>query len=215
MTGISEDADSLGEWFQRNSRTLSIAGGVIAAVAVSVRFYMRSAEIKRLNGDRGLSQAKQSLAAGNRALASADLEKVAIRYVGTPAGASAAMLFAQIQYDQAKVEDGLKALTPYQSAGAAGSSLPDVWSLTGDGQLTMGNAAEAAVSYQKAADATKLPGARAMLLAKTARALSAAGKDPEARAIWEKLAADPDAMVVKSEAEIRLGELAVKPAGRD
>jgi predicted negative regulator of RcsB-dependent stress response len=209
---LAEDAESLGEWFQRNSRMVSIAGGVIAVAAVSVWFYMRSAEIKRNNANRGLSQAKQSLAAGNRALAAADLEKVAVRYVGTPAGASAAMLFAQIQYDQAKVDDGLKALAPYQTSRASGSSLSDVWSLTGDGQLTLGKADEAAASYQKAADATKLPGARALLLAKTARALSVAGKDPEARAIWERLATDPDAQVVRSEAEIRLGELAVRPA---
>ena len=212
MTAISEDAESLAEWFQKNSRNLSIAGGLVAVAAVSVWFYMRSAEIKRANATRGLSQAKQSLAAGNRALAAADLEKVAVRYVGTDAGASAAMLFAQIQYDQAKVDDGLKALGPYQSPRAAGASLSDVWSLTGDGQLTLGKAEDAAASYQKAADATKLPGARAMLLAKAARALSVAGKNPEARAIWEKLAADPDAMVVRSEAEIRLGELAVRPA---
>jgi hypothetical protein len=42
----------------------------------------------------------------------------------------------------------------------------------------------------------------------------AAGKDADARAIWSKLANDPDAVAVKNEAEIRLGELSAKPAGR-
>jgi len=213
-TDISEDAESLGEWLQRNSRAVSIASGAVAIAVVSIWFYMRSAEIKRLNADRGLSQAKQSIAAGNAALAATDLQKVAARYVGTPGGTVAAMLLAQLQYDQAKYEEGLKALEAYQSARAAGPSLTDVWSLTGDGQLALGKASEAAASYQKAADATKLAGGRAMLLAKAARALMAAGKDPEALAIWQKLAADPDAAVVKNEVEIRLGELATKPAAK-
>jgi len=209
----SEDStESLGEWFQRNNRALSIAGGVVAIAAVSIWFYMRSAEIKRLNADRGLTQAKQSLAAGNSALAATDLQKVAARYVGTPSGAVAAMLLAQLQYDQAKMEAGLKALEPYQNARAAGALLPDVWSLTGDGQISMGKAVEAAASYRKAADATNLNGAKAVIMAKAGRALMAAGKDQEARAIWEKLAADPAFAVVRSEAAIRLGELAAKPA---
>jgi predicted negative regulator of RcsB-dependent stress response len=122
------------------------------------------------------------------------------------------MLLAQLQYDQAKMADGMKVLEPYQNARASGPLLPDVWELTGDGQISMGKPAEAAAAYQKAADATDLAGARAVVMAKTARALMAAGKDQEARAIWEKLAADPDAAVVKGEAAIRIGELAAKPA---
>ena len=210
----TEDDESLVEWLQRNGRAVSIASGVLAIAAVSVWFYMRSAEIKRLNAERGLSQAKQSIAAGNAALAATDLQKVATRYVGTPGGTVAALLLAQLQYDQAKFEEGLKALEPYQSARAAGPSLTDIWSLTGDGQLSLGKAAEAAASYQKAADATKLTGTRAMLMVKAARALMAAGKDPEALAIWQRLAADPDAAVVKNEVEIRLGELAAKLASK-
>jgi predicted negative regulator of RcsB-dependent stress response len=204
--------ESIGEWFQRNNRAVSIASGVVAIAAVSIWFYMRSAEIKRLNAERGLSQAKQSLAAGNSALAATDLQKVVERYVGTPSGAVAAMLLAQLRYDQGKLDDGLKVLEPYQSARAAGALLPDVWSLTGDGQISMGKAVEAAASYQKAADATNLDGAKAVAMAKAGRALMAAGKDQEARAIWEKLAADPAYEAVKSEAAIRLGELAAKTA---
>jgi len=209
---LEDNTASLGEWLQRNGRAVSIAGVVVAIAALSTWFYMRSAEIKRLNADRGLSQAKQSLAAGNNALAATDLQRVAARYVGTSSGTVAAMLLAQLQYDQAKMADGIKVLEPYQNARASGPLLPDVWVLTGDGQISMGKPAEAAASYQKAADATDLAGARAVLMAKTARALMAAGKDQEARAIWDKLAADPDAAVVKDEAAIRIGELAAKPA---
>ena len=131
-------SESLMSWYQANNRTVSIVGGLVLVAAVSAWFYMRSAEIKRLNAERGLSQARQSLGAGNPALAMTDLQKVAARYVGTPAGASAAMLLAQLNYDQAKHADGLLALAPYQSSSAAGPSLPDVAKIipfpnTGDG----------------------------------------------------------------------------------
>ncbi len=201
-------------WFQANTKTLSIVGGIVAVAAVSGWFYMRSAEIKRLNAERGLSQARQSLSAGNAALAMTDLQKVAARYVGTPAGAHAAMLLAQVSYDQAKHAEGLAALTPYQNAGAAGPVLADVWALVGDGQIATGKGDDAIASYQKAVAATELPGAKAVVSAKLARALMAVGKDAEARAIWERLAADPDAVVVKAEALIRLGEMTTKPASK-
>ena len=206
--------DALLDWFQKNNRALGVVTGLVAIAAVSTWFYLRSGEIKRANAERGLSQAKQSMSAGNAALATADLQKVASRYVGTPGGVQAAMLLAQLAYDQAKHVDGLKALEPYQSASAAGPAIADVWALVGDGQIAIGKGDDAVASYRKAVDATELPGAKAVVKAKLARALMASGKDVEARALWEKIASDPDAAVVRSEAQIRLGEMATKPAGK-
>ncbi|MEK7401964.1 MAG: tetratricopeptide repeat protein [Gemmatimonadota bacterium] len=206
--------ESILAWFQANNRTMGIVGGVAAIAAASTWFYLRSAEIKRLNAERGLSQARQSMSAGNSALAATDLQRVATRYVGTPGGVQAAILLAHVNYDQAKHVEGLKALEPYQGARAAGQLLPDVLSLVGDGQIALGKGDDAVVSYRKAVEATRLPGAKAVIKAKLARALMAAGKDIEARAVWEQLAADPDASVVKGEAKIRLGELATRPAGK-
>src|SRR5690348_2761826 len=99
--------EALSAWFESNSRFVGILLGGVAVVAASTWFYLRSGQIKRLNAERGLSQARQSLSAGNAALASTDLQKVASRYVGTPGGAQAAMLLAQISYDQAKYVEGL------------------------------------------------------------------------------------------------------------
>jgi hypothetical protein len=41
-----------------------------------------------------------------------------------------------------------------------------------------------------------------------------AGKNAEARTIWEELAKDPEAAVVANEANIRLGEILAQPAGK-
>jgi predicted negative regulator of RcsB-dependent stress response len=205
---------SFADWLQLNSRAVTIGLVVIALGAAGYWFYLRSAEIKRTNAERGLNQAKQSLSAGNTALAQSDLGKVADRYKGTPSGAQAAMLLAQLDFDQGKVPDGLKVLEPYQSSRAAGPMLASIWSLTGDGQLAMGKAADAAASYQKAAESTELPGEKALYMSKEARALSLAGKDADARQLWQKLLDDPDAVAVQTEARVRLGELSAKPAGK-
>jgi predicted negative regulator of RcsB-dependent stress response len=201
------------DWLQANTRAVTIGAAVVLAGGVGYWFYLRSGEIKRQNAERGLNQAKQSLAAGNAALAQTDLQRVAARYKGTPAGAQSAMLLAQIEYEQGKFAEGIKHLEPYQSEGAAGPNLASVWSLTADGQLGAGKPDDAAASYRRAAEAISRPGERGLYEAKAARALMAAGKNAEARAIWEKLAADPSA-AVRTEASVRLGELSVQPAGR-
>lgn len=205
---------SFADWFQANTRAVSIGAVLVALAALGYWFYVRSAEIKQANAERGLSQAKQSLAAGNAALAQNDLQKVADRYKGTLAGTQAAVLLAQMDYDQGKVPDGLKVLDGYHSSRAAGPMLATVWSLTGDGQLSSGKPADAAESYRKAADATEMPGERALYLSKAARAYTTAGKNNEARDLWQKLVDDPNAVAVRSEAQVRLGELTAKPAGK-
>jgi len=205
---------SFADWLQLNSRALTIGLVVVALGGAGYWFYLRSNEIKRTNAERGLNQAKQSLSAGNAALAQSDLQKVADRYKGTPAGAQAALILAQLDFDQAKVPDGLKVLEPYQTSRAGGPMLASVWALTGDGQLASGKPADAAASYRKAAEAMKLPGESAMYTARQARALSLAGKDGEARDLWKKLVDDPNAASVQTEARVRLGELSAKPAGK-
>jgi hypothetical protein len=202
------------DWIRANSRAVTIGAAIVVLGGAGYWFYVRSGEIKRLNAERGLVQAKQSMAAGNAALATSDLQRVATRYTGTPGGVQAAMLLAQIQYDQAKYDEGLKALEPYRTARAAGGSLGAIWALTGDGQVAQGKPQDAATSFQKAADATELPGEKAVYRSKVARALMLAGKNAEARALWEALAKDPNAVLVKNEAEVRIGELSAQTAGK-
>lgn len=209
--GVTE---SFAAWIQKNSKLVGLGAVIVAVAAASWWFYLRSAEIKRLNAERGLNQAKQSLAAGNAALATTDLQRVASRYKGTPAGAQAAMLLAQVNYQEGKFAEGIQALDPYTSGGASGSTQASVWALVADGQTAQGKLDEAASSYRKAADASEMPGTKAFYMAKVARTLMAANKNAEAKAIWESLLDNPDATTVKAEANIRLGELNARPAGK-
>ena len=211
---IETEGWSFFDWIQANTRAVTIGAILVVAGGAGYWFYTRSVEIKRVNAERGLNQAKQSLAAGNNALAVTDLQRVASRYKGTAAGAQAAMLLAQHNFNQDKFDDGLKVLEPYQTAGAAGASLGSIWSLTGDGLLSQSKVDEAVAAFRKAADATPYPGEKAIHLSKAARSLQMAGKNAEAKEIWEKLKADPQASLVHSEADVRLGELASATANK-
>ena len=211
---IESEGWSFFDWIQANTRAVTIGAVLVVAGGAGYWFYTRSLDIKRLNAERGLNQAKQSMAAGNAALATTDLQRVATRYKGTPAGAQAAMLLAQYDFDQDKFDDGLKVLQPYQTSGAAGRNLGAIWSLTGDGLLSQAKVDEAVAAFRKAADATTYPGERAVYLSKAARSLQMAGKNAEAKEIWERLKKDPEASLVHSEADIRLGELTSQTAGK-
>ena len=205
---------SFAEWIQKNSRLVGIGAAIIVVGALGFWFYLRSAEIKRQNAERGLTQAKQSLMAGNPALAQTDLERVATRYRGTSAGAQSALMLAQLHYDQGRFAEGIQVLEPYQTERAAGPNLGAIWSLTADGRMGQGDPAGASAAYQRAAEATAMPGERALYRAKAARALMAAGNLDEARSAWQRLLDDPEAVGVHNEAAIRLGELTAKTAGQ-
>ena len=208
---IEEEGWTFFDWLQANNRALTIGAAVVAIALLGGWFYMRSGELKRLNAERVLNQAKQSIAAGNAPLAQADLQRVATRYRGTPSGVQAAMILAQMQYDQGKFAEGIQALEPFRTG--ADDLQASVLSLIADGQMASGQATEAAQTYQQAAAATTLVGEKTVQRSKAARALMAAGKTAEARTLWQELVDDPDAELVHAEARIRLGELSVQTAG--
>jgi predicted negative regulator of RcsB-dependent stress response len=208
---IEEEGWTFFDWLQANNRALTIGAAVVVIAGLGGWFYMRSGELKRVNAERVLNQAKQSIAAGNAPLAQADLQRVATRYKGTPSGVQAAMILAQMQYDQGKFAEGIQVLEPFRSG--SDDLQAAVLSLIGDGQLASGQAAEAAETYKEAAAATTLVGEKTVNRSKAARALMSAGKNAEARTLWQELADDPDAELVHAEAQIRLGELSARTAG--
>ena len=208
---IEEEGWTFFDWLQANNKVLTIGAAVVVIALLGGWFYMRSGELKRLNAERVLNQAKQSIAAGNAPLAQADLQRVATRYKGTPSGVQAAMILAQMQYDQGKYAEGMQVLEPFRSG--ADDLQASVLSLIGDGQMASGRSTEAAETYQDAAAATTLVGEKTVYRSKAARALMAAGKTAEARTLWQELVDDPDAELVHAEARIRLGELSVQTAG--
>lgn len=199
------------DWAQINYRYLVGGAVVIVVAALAYWFYARSEQIKIARADQMLLTAKQSVAAGNAALATSDLDKIIKSYGNTPAGAEAAMLLAQMDYDQAKYQQGIDVLR--KAVSEHGSDVrTELYSLIGDGYSQMRKLDDAASYYQKAADATSLQDTKANQLAKAARTYTEAGKKDEARKIWSELAKDDSVQAVSTEARVRLGELEAKPA---
>lgn len=199
------------DWARINYRYLVTGGVVIVVAAAAYWFYMRSEQIKAARADQMLMTAQQSVSAGNAALAVSDLQKLITGYGSTSAAAEAAMLLAQIDYDQGKYQDGINVLQ--KAVASHGSDVRTaLYSLIGDGYSQMNKLDDAGSYYEKAADATTLHNTRADQLAKAARTYAAAGKKDQAVKIWTQLAQDDSAQALATEARVRLGELEAKPA---
>ena len=199
------------EWFQVRSWVLVTGAAIVVVAAAGYWFFQRSRQIRTINADRSLMTAQQSLASGNNALAQSDLQKVIGRYQGTSAGTQAAMLLAQMNYEQGKYQDGINELQ--RVVGDAAGSQSAVLSLIADGYSEMGKAADAAKYYTQAAAGTALENERAYYRAKAARSYATAGNTAEAKKVWSELAKDEKSPSVAAEARVRLAELDAKRAG--
>ena len=211
-SGTVDAAQTFVDWARSNSRALSIAASVIVVAGAGYWFYLRSKQITENNAQKALMTAKQSMQAGNIPLAQSDIQKVFLRYESTTAGVEAAMLLAQMDFDSGKPQDGISILEKVAGSGSASSMQPTILSLEGDGYGQMGKSDDAAKKYESAAAATRFELEKAFQLAKAARAYQAAGNVAKAREIWSKLATDPSAVSMASEAHVRLGELTAQPA---
>jgi predicted negative regulator of RcsB-dependent stress response len=205
---------SIIEWLQVNSRILGIAASVIAVAGLGYWFYLRAAQIKNTNAERVLLSAQQSLVSGNKDLAKSDLQNVVNRYDKTPAGTEAALMLAQISYEDGKFQDGVNLLQRQAEGRAARGTLPTVLGLLGDGYSQLGKAADAAKNYERAADATTFENEKAYYRAKAARTYSSAGDVSSARRVWTELAKNDKSGAIAAEAKVRLAELDAKPAGK-
>ncbi len=200
-------AESFLDWFHINSRLVSI-GALAVLVAGGVAWYVPTYRAqKNANAGKALLAARQSAASGNLALAESDLRKVVDRYAGTSAGTDAGMLLAQLKFDKADYAGAVADLRILESKMGKSPSAPAVQALIGDALAQQGKAAEGAVVYEKAASMTTMANERALYLAKAGHAFTAAGKQPEARKVWEALAAQTDNEGLAAEARVRLGEL--------
>jgi predicted negative regulator of RcsB-dependent stress response len=201
-------AESFVDWFHINSRWITIGAIVVAVVAFGVWFVERKDLNETISADKQLVVAKQSLNSGNPALAEADLKKVSDRYPDKAAGAEAGILLAQLRMERADYTSAVAGLRDLSTKVSTGPNAAAVRGLLGDALAQLDKPADAAVEYEKAAAATTMPNEKSFWQSKAARAYLVAGKTPEARKLYEGLAAQTDNEAVSTEAHVRLGELA-------
>ncbi|GAC1649793.1 MAG: hypothetical protein NVS4B3_07450 [Gemmatimonadaceae bacterium] len=203
---FQERAETFMDGLRANSRALSVGGVAIIAVALSIYLYSRWSEGKAARADQALGRAEQTLAAGNLPLAQTDLQRVLKVYGGTSAASQAALLLAQVQYEQEKFQDGVSGLESYLAAHRGSRAEVEGEALLAAGYEELGKPAEAAKHYRRAADLSRLPADKSGNLADAARALTDAHSYAEARAVWAQLAADRSGPI-SGEARVRVGEL--------
>jgi predicted negative regulator of RcsB-dependent stress response len=207
-------AESFLDWFHVNSRWVAVGGAAVLAAGLIAWYVPKAREMKNEAADKQLLAAQQSLDPRNpnQALAESDLRKVADRYAGTPAGTEAGLVLARLQLEKGDNQAAAAYLQQLRGKVGKGPQAATVIGLLGDAYAQLTKYAEAAAQYEQAAAATTMPNEKAYLLSKAGHAYMAAGKQPEARKIWEALAAQEDNQAVAAEARVRLGELVATAA---
>jgi predicted negative regulator of RcsB-dependent stress response len=200
-------AESFVDWFQINSRLITIGAIAVAAIAFGVWFVQRKSLNETISSDKQLITAKQSLSSGNAPLAEADLKKVMDRYPNKPAGAEAGMMLAQLRLDRGDNANAVAVLRELADKVTKGPNAAAVRGLLGDALIQSDKPAEGAVELEKAAELTAMPNEKAWLQSKAARAYMTAGKTAEAKKLLEVLAGQTENEALSTEAHVRLGEL--------
>ena len=208
----ASDTTSL-EWMQDHARELTIGLIIVLALAIGVYLYRGTQAAKAGKAEQALGRAEQSLGSGNLALAKTDLQRVVTAYAGTSASTTAAMLLAQLSYDEGKYQEGINQLDKVARSSAAKPVAASIEALMADGFMGLGKPAEAATWYERSAEKARFDADKDQYRASAARAYAAAGNIDAARRIWTALAEDPTSSTA-GEARVRLGELAAKPAGK-
>ncbi len=205
---LALDAENLGDTLQRYQRPLIIGAIVVAAGIGGAVLMKRSADIKETRGMEALAAAEAVYGSGNPVAAQAELGKVVTRYAGTGAGTAAALLSAQLSFENGKVPEGLAVLD--QAIGKAKShQKAGLLALRAAGKATAGQPAEAAKDYEAAASAAQFRQEREQYQMEAARQHVSAGNFAAAKKLYETISSLEDSAHA-SEAHLRLGELTLK-----
>lgn len=206
-TGSGASA-SFADTLQEYRRPLTIGAIVIAAGVGGAWMWQRSNAIKESKASVAYQAGEAAFVAGNTELALTEFDKVVNRYGKTAAGCQAAMLSAQLLYDQGKPAEGLAVLA--KVAGSAPADLrAGIQGLIGAGLESSGKAAEAAAAFGKAVSAARFESDRDTYRMDQARALMTSGDVAGAKALYETVGGRDDSPFA-GEARIRLGEIAAK-----
>jgi len=208
------DMDSVMDVIVTRKREFAIGAVVVLALVGGVLLWRLSSNQKNERALAALADATNTLYSGNRPLGETQLQAVADRYRDTAPGIEAAMVLAQTDFEEARWPDGLKVLDGIKGSGAIDNFKAAIDGLTAGGYADMKKYDDAVKSYQAAADESKYQSVKDLYLADAARVLQVAGKNDDAKKIWEEIASRPDSPSV-AEAKVRLGELSAAPAGKN
>jgi predicted negative regulator of RcsB-dependent stress response len=206
--------DRLKDLLITRKREFSVGAIVVLAVAGGFMLWRLSANQKNERARAALTDATNTLYSGNRPLGETQLQAAADRYRDTAPGIEAAVVLAQTDFEEARWADGLKVLDAVQQSSAISNFKAPVDGLMAGGYADMKKYDDAVTHYQKAASEEPYQSLKDLYLADAARVLEKAGKDADARKIWEDISSRPESPA-NLEAKVRMGELDAAPATKN
>lgn len=208
------DMDRIMDVVVTRKREFAIGAIIVVALAGGVVLWRLSASQKAERARVALADATNTLYSGNRPLGETQLQAVADRYRDTAAGIEGAMVLAQTDFEEGRWADGLKVLDAVKQSSAIENFKGPIDGLIAGGYADMKKYDDAVKNFQAAADDSKYQPVKDLYLADAARVLQAAGKNDDAKKIWEEIASRPDSPSV-AEAKVRLGEINAAPAAKN
>ena len=207
-TAATVDARAASERTRMPSqRTLAIAFGVVAVLALAVWMFVTSGRRKESFANQALLQARLTAEQGNLPLAATELQRIIDSYRGTGAAQDAVIALNQVRLINGQSDLAAVSLREFLA------SNPDAkYAAPANGMLAAalenaGRPADAAAAYRRASEVATVEYLKAEYLVEAGRALKAAGDTAGAQAAYrEVLSRFPNAAAV-TEARVRLAEL--------
>jgi predicted negative regulator of RcsB-dependent stress response len=208
-SSFDDATENFTDWARLHSRQLAIGVGALVVLGGGFYLWRSSSANRATRAETALFEAQSPLLQGNVPAAQQQLQQVAQRYDGTPAGTQAQMTLAETYYDQGKYQDGLNVLKQADDAPKALQN--GVRHLTALGYEGMGKHAEAAKLLESVAADAANETERHQYQAEAARNYQLAGDKASALRLWTELS-KVDGQGIADEARVRIGELEAKPA---
>ena len=197
--------ENVGHWIQDNAKPVGIGVGIVAIATAAIFVFRASEESKRERASVALYTAQAPLTEGKLPEAATELQKVVQRYGNTSSGQQAALMLAQVEYEQGKFAEGIAALEKARESASREFEAP-MEALIAAGYESTGDHVKAAEAYGRAAAAAVHELEKTQHEAAQARALMAANRMDDAKAIWTRLGED-ETQPIAQEARVRLGEI--------
>ena len=194
------------EWIGKHRQASAYGAVALLGVLGFVVWSFISSGRVEAEARANLAGARMAFDSRNLALAASELARVRENFSGSLAAEEATLLLAQVRLLQGENEQSVQMLRELAS-GASAPYRAQAHGLLGVALENSGKLAEAAQSYEQAADAADLDAMAAPLLSDAARTWLAAGDTTRSISLYRRVVKDFESTTSAREAALRLGEL--------
>lgn len=201
------------EWARKNVMMIGIVAAVALAVVLILVFMAMNRAERAERAAADFVVLEQTVASGNTALATRDLQSFIVRYSGTPEADEARLALARLRLQDGKPQEAIAALEGLADD-VNGSVLgAQAALLLGAAQQAAGDRAAAIATYERVAEEADLAFERQAALADAALVQTQAGNFAAAAALYQRLVDSLDeGAVERSLFEMRLAEAQARAA---